>query len=76
MKFKWDKKYLYWGITALLVIIASSCFFIGLNNFRVIVDAAQFVLHVLRPIIYGLVFAYLMNPIMNFVEKRVIKSIL
>ena len=27
MKFRWDKKYLYWGITALLVIGASICLF-------------------------------------------------
>lgn len=76
MKFKWDKKYLYWGLTALLVILASSCFFIGLYNFRAIANGVGFVFYVIRPIIYGLIFAYLMNPIMNFVEKRVIRKIL
>lgn len=76
MKFKWDKKYLYWGVTALLVIVASSCFFIGLYNFRTIAGAVGFVFYVIRPVVYGLIFAYLMNPIMNFIEKRVIRKVL
>ncbi len=76
MKFRWDKKYLYWGLTALLVIIASSCFFIGLYNFRTIAGAVSFVFLVLRPVIYGLIFAYLMNPIMNVLEKRVIRRLM
>ena len=27
MNFRWDKKYLYWGITAFLVVCGSICFY-------------------------------------------------
>ena len=32
MNFKWDKKYLYWGVTAFLVIAAAFVFFLGLSQ--------------------------------------------
>ena len=34
MNFKWDKKYLYWGVTAFLVIAAAIVFFLGLSQIK------------------------------------------
>ena len=31
-QFRWDKKYLYWGITAFLVIAGAILFFYEINN--------------------------------------------
>lgn len=76
MKFKWDKKYLYWGVTALLVIVASSCFFIGLYNFRTIAGCSGICFLCDPSGRLWADFAYLMNPIMNFIEKRVIRKVL
>ena len=38
MNFKWDKKYLYWGVTAFLVIAAAIVFFLGLSQIKEILD--------------------------------------
>ncbi|SHH76785.1 Predicted PurR-regulated permease PerM [Sporobacter termitidis DSM 10068] len=66
--FKWDKKYLYWGITAFLVIISSIVFFLGLSRLSVIWAALRRIVAALSPILYGLVFAYLLNKLMSLFE--------
>ena len=38
MNFKWDKKYLYWGVTAFLVIAAAIVFFLGLSQIKEILN--------------------------------------
>ena len=65
-----DKPYFRWGITALVVIIISILlvviftdipgFFSMLNGFGAI----------LSPLIYGVVFAFLLNPLVKFVDTR------
>lgn len=69
MKFKWDKKYLYWGLTGFLVIIASISFFLILSRMSDISDFFSNIINTLKPVIYGLCFAYLMIPILNGIEK-------
>lgn len=69
MKFRWDKKYLFWGVTAFLVIAASMIFYDFMfsgNNIRAFLDNT---FTILRPITYGLVIAYLLTPIVNGMEK-------
>lgn len=76
MKFRWDKKYLYWGITALVVIgISIVLFFLMFRgaNFK---DGFIWLMGICMPIIDGFILAYLMTPILNFVEKTLLKRIL
>ena len=61
MNFKWDKKYLYWGVTAFLVIAAAIVFFLGLSQIKEIVivnldryPALGFTAHHFRKIRHGL----------------------
>ena len=54
MKYKWEKKYLYWGITAFLVIVSSILFFLLLNRLDVVAKVIGFVLNLLMPFIIGL----------------------
>ena len=72
MKYKWDKKYLYWGITALAVIIAArlldAIFISGTTVFGSFISK---LLGALSPVFYGFAFAYLLNPVENFFEKSV-----
>ncbi len=75
MKFRWDKKYLYWGVTAFLVIVASMIFYNMLFGSSALLAGVGRLFSILMPIIDGLVFAYLMNPILNFYELRVIPLI-
>lgn len=59
------------GITALLVILSGiACFFVFLR-FDAIASAIEMIVEVLSPITYGLVLAFLMNPIVKKVEKIV-----
>lgn len=70
MKFRWDKKYLYWGITAFLVIAASILFYYLLFHSVNIKYAISGAINISMPIIYGLVLAYLMTPIVNMLERK------
>lgn len=70
MKYRWDKKYLYWGITAFLVIVCAISFFLLLNRFDEVMKALRFLGNLLMPFILGLVIAYLLNPVMEFFERK------
>lgn len=70
MKFRWDKKYLYWGITAFLVIAASILFYYLLFHSVKIKSGFHNAITISMPIIYGLVLAYLMTPIVNYLEHK------
>lgn len=64
-----NNKYFRWGLTALCVIMASAIFVVIFTNlqgfFQVIRDAIK----ILSPLIYGAVFAYLLNPLEKLVEN-------
>ncbi len=68
-KYRWDKKYLYWGITAFCVIIGSIAFFWMLNRWPSLLKTLRLVLKALSPFIYGFIFAYLMNKVVMFFER-------
>lgn len=72
MKFHWDKKYLFWGVTAFIVIACSMAFydfmFSGNNIMTFVVKS----LTIIRPITYGLVIAYLLNPIVSWIEHNLL----
>lgn len=71
MKFRWNKRYLGWGLTAFAVIFASTLIvFILMNQHSLIAGIGNF-LNALIPIFYGFIFAYLLCPIVNFFETRV-----
>ncbi len=70
MKYRWEKKYLYWGLTAFLVIVLSISFFILMYNFRSIYVVTQNIIQILMPFIVGGVIAYLLCPVMNFFEIK------
>ena len=37
MKFRWDNRYLHWGVTAFLVIAASMLFYYGIFHMKTLV---------------------------------------
>lgn len=75
MKFRFDKKYLYWGITAFLVIAASILFYYVLFHRSSLSSGISTLVGISMPIIDGFVLAYLMTPILNKIEKRIIKPL-
>ncbi len=72
MKFQIDKKYVRIGITAFIVIAASICFYYLIfhgDRFSVQINA---LIKVLSPIIYGIVIAYLLTPLVNSIEFHIL----
>ena len=53
--FRWDKKYLYWGITAFLVIAAAILFYLALNFLPTMGKALASLFGILSPFVWGLV---------------------
>lgn len=62
-KFRWDKKYLYWGVTAFLVVAASILFYLLVSHVPAVKAALGSVMGILSPFVWGLVIAYLLYPL-------------
>lgn len=69
MKYRWDKKYLYWGVTIFLVILASLASIGVIFQFQSLMGTIGWALSILKPVMYGLVIAFLVNPILKALEK-------
>ena len=72
MNFKFDKKYLYWGITALLVLVGAILFYYLLFHRSNFMGGLSQFITIAMPIIDGFVLAYLFTPILNKIEKKLI----
>ena len=72
MKFQWDKKYLYWGITAFCVIALSIVFYYVLFHPTRFLQIFSSISKTCAPIISGLVLAYLLTPICSFFENHLL----
>lgn len=70
MKFQIEKKYLAWGLTAFLVIVASILFYYVLFHMGNIKNAFSGAVRICMPVIDGLVIAYLLAPVVNYLEKE------
>lgn len=75
MNFKWDKKYLHWGITAFAVIVAGTVFLVALLNYESVASAVGAVWNMLMPLVMGFVIAYVLSPIATFFEKSCFRKI-
>ncbi|MBR3474106.1 MAG: AI-2E family transporter [Oscillospiraceae bacterium] len=69
--FRWDRKYLYWGITAFCVIAAAILFYMALRFLPDLRRAISSILKILSPFIWGFVITYLISPLMKRLEKSV-----
>ena len=71
MQFKWDRKYLYWGLTAFAVILGILVIYLLLTNLSPIFAGIGYVLGAFKAVIYGIALAYLLNPLMKRMELPV-----
>jgi predicted PurR-regulated permease PerM len=69
--FKWEKKYLRWGVTAFFVIAASIVFYMLLHYVSGLMSALKSLMNILSPFIWGLVIAYLLKPLMLFYQRKI-----
>ena len=67
------KEALFSGLTNLLVIICAILFFFFMYKFKDILSFVNRIFSILTPIILGVIFAYLVNPIEVFFETRIIR---
>ncbi len=72
MKFKINNKYVRWGLTAFLVIAASITFYYFIFHSSNITGGIKMIVGILMPVVFGLVTAYLLTPILNFMEGKVL----
>ncbi len=73
MKLHRNQKYFKWGLTAFLVIVAALVFWIIFSNLSGFYALILRLVNILAPIFYGCLFAYLMNPVMEFSRKLLTK---
>ena len=70
-RFRWDKKYLHWGVTAFLVIAASILFFMIVTHLPWLSGTLKKFGSIISPFIWGLVIAYLLYPLMRIYQKGI-----
>ena len=72
MKFRLNNKYVRWGLTAFLVIAAGILFYYFVFHGSNIMVAVNKLTDILMPVVFGLATAYLLIPILNFIETRIL----
>ena len=68
--FKWDKKYLYWGITGFSVVACAILFYMALNYIGLLTDGIGAVIKILSPFVWGLVISWIIFPMMRSFEDN------
>ena len=71
MKEKLQNKYLAWGLTAFSVLGAVVLLFFAIYRSHYIFTFIRTILTIMMPFIYGLVIAYVMNPVVKFFDNKV-----
>lgn len=74
--FRWDKKYLYWGITAFCVIACAILFYMALSYLPLIGSGIAALVRIFTPFIWGLVISYLLAPMMKRFDSGVFSPLL
>lgn len=75
MKLHRNEKYFKWGLTALAVFVAGILCWLVFSNFPGFYEMISDLIGILSPVLYGCFFAYLMNPVMEFVYKLLEKAL-
>ena len=65
-----DRKYFKWGLTALCVIFISILLVVIFTNLPGFFAMIRALMGILSPLIIGVVIAFLLNPLANFVDSR------
>ncbi len=76
MKFHWkddDQKYIKLGLTAFAVVVLSILANQVLHQLPILTVGVRKLLDCLSPILYGCLFAYLLTPLLNIIEKQLYK---
>ncbi|MCR5458947.1 MAG: AI-2E family transporter [Acetatifactor sp.] len=70
-KWNWNNKYIGWGITAFLVITASlGVYYLMFHSSRLFENISR-IFNILMPVMFGLIIAYLLTPVLDYFEIRI-----
>ena len=72
MKFKVNNKYFRWGLTAFLAIAAAIVFYYFVFHSSNIRSGIKKIIDILMPVVVGMGLAYLLTPVLNFVEQKIL----
>lgn len=72
MKFKINNKYFRWGLTAFLAIAAAIVFYYFVFHSSNIKSGINTITDILMPVVVGMAIAYLLTPVLNFVEQKIL----
>lgn len=75
MKFNIDKKYITIGITSFFVVAASICFYYLIFHSESFSEKLNAVFVIASPVLYGIIVAYLLTPIVNYFEKKLLEAL-
>ncbi len=73
MKLDWNRKYTTIAVYTFLTAVALLLVILFFVNFGVVRDAAAVMNRILAPVFLGVIFAYLINPIMRGLEKHILR---
>ena len=76
MKLNFNKRDTTMAVYAFLVLAAAILFYGLLNNFPVVGRAFSTVLGLISPFIYAFGIAYILNPILKFIERAILSPLL
>ncbi|MBR4529438.1 MAG: AI-2E family transporter [Lachnospiraceae bacterium] len=71
MKWKPDKNQIRWGVTAFVVVACCMLFYFVLFHGQKIASGIHSFLHAMMAVNCGIVIAYVLSPVLGFVEKRI-----
>ena len=75
MKARLNNKYFKWGLTAFLVLCAAVCFVYLVYNGSDFANGINSLIRIVTPIVFGFVIAYLLTPILNFIEFKILNPL-
>lgn len=71
-KKRFNTQYFCWGMTAFLVVVGGICFYYLMFHGANIKAGLKAVINIMMPIVFGFGLAYLLTPILNYVEYRLL----
>lgn len=71
-----DNQYFHLGLMLLVVISVSILLLAIVLNFQSFMTVVKTIFGAFSPVISGAVFAYLLNPLMNFMDRRLYPALL
>lgn len=72
---KQNMRYVKWGLTAFLVVLGGIISYYVIFHLNSLKSTISSIIVILMPIIDGMVLGYLMTPVVNGIERKMIKSV-